>query len=68
LLKQTEPQPLTRADCDKAGMKWDEAANVCAGRAGDRTEKKVSGEKVAAPTRSTAEAKANMAKGKKAHA
>src|SRR5262245_60764429 len=22
-------QPLTRADCDKAGMGWDERANVC---------------------------------------
>jgi hypothetical protein len=22
-------QPLTRADCDKAGMGWDEGANVC---------------------------------------
>jgi hypothetical protein len=25
------PQPLTRADCDKASMKWDEGANVCSG-------------------------------------
>jgi len=23
-------QPLTRADCDKAGMRWNEGANVCA--------------------------------------
>ena len=23
-------QPLTRADCDKAGMRWNDAANVCA--------------------------------------
>jgi hypothetical protein len=23
------PQPLTRADCDKAGMKWNDRANVC---------------------------------------
>jgi hypothetical protein len=26
-----ESQPLTRADCDKAGMKWDDSANVCGG-------------------------------------
>ena len=27
----TDPvaQPLTRADCDKAGMAWDDNANVC---------------------------------------
>jgi hypothetical protein len=24
-------QPLTRADCEKAGMAWDENANVCGG-------------------------------------
>src|SRR5262249_36298816 len=24
-------QPLTRADCDKAGMKWHDSANVCGG-------------------------------------
>ena len=23
------PQPLTRAECEKAGEKWDETANVC---------------------------------------
>ena len=22
-------QPLTRSDCDKAGMQWDDGANVC---------------------------------------
>src|ERR1700746_3224454 len=26
------PQPLTRADCKKAGMQWNSNANVCAGR------------------------------------
>ncbi len=26
-------QPLTRADCDKAGMSWDDAANVCDSKA-----------------------------------
>jgi lipoprotein-anchoring transpeptidase ErfK/SrfK len=26
----TSIQPLTRADCDKAGMRWREGANVCA--------------------------------------
>jgi hypothetical protein len=26
----TASQPLNRADCDKAGMHWDENANVCA--------------------------------------
>jgi hypothetical protein len=25
------PQPLTRADCKKAGMHWDDNANVCGG-------------------------------------
>jgi len=25
----TSSQPLTRADCGKAGMRWDEGANVC---------------------------------------
>lgn len=24
-----DPQPLTRADCEKASMKWDDSANVC---------------------------------------
>jgi hypothetical protein len=24
-------QPLTRADCEKAGLVWDENANVCGG-------------------------------------
>ena len=27
------PQPLTRADCDKAGMKWNDRANVCRSKA-----------------------------------
>jgi hypothetical protein len=27
------PQPLTRADCEKAGMKWDNRANVCGANA-----------------------------------
>src|SRR5438045_4043652 len=31
--EDTPSQPLTRADCDKAGMSWDDAANVCAGKA-----------------------------------
>ena len=25
-------QPLTRADCQKLGMHWDDNANVCGGR------------------------------------
>ena len=25
----TAAQPLTREDCDKAGMAWDDNANVC---------------------------------------
>ena len=29
------PQPLTRADCDKAGMAWDENANVCIANSGE---------------------------------
>ena len=24
-----DPQPLTRADCEKASMEWNEATNVC---------------------------------------
>ena len=24
-----DPQPLTRADCEKASMKWNDSANVC---------------------------------------
>jgi hypothetical protein len=27
------PQPLTRADCKKAGMKWNDRANVCGSNA-----------------------------------
>ena len=27
--QDVSPQPLTRADCDKAGMAWDANANVC---------------------------------------
>lgn len=27
--ENTSVQPLTRADCDSAGMKWDETSNVC---------------------------------------
>src|SRR5262249_38085134 len=30
---QPSSQPLTRADCDKAGMGWDEGANVCVSNA-----------------------------------
>ena len=26
------PQPLTRADCGKSGMGWDDNANVCGGQ------------------------------------
>jgi lipoprotein-anchoring transpeptidase ErfK/SrfK len=29
-------QPLTRADCDKAGMKWNDRANVCRSKAAVR--------------------------------
>jgi len=29
-----ESQPLTRPDCAKAGMKWDDVGNVCAGGGG----------------------------------
>ena len=28
----TMAQPLTRADCKKAGMQWNSSANVCGGR------------------------------------
>jgi len=27
--EETGPQPLTRADCDKAGLTWNDNANVC---------------------------------------
>jgi len=26
----TTPQPLTKADCKKAGLQWNSNANVCA--------------------------------------
>ncbi len=50
------PQPLTRADCTKAGMSWDDTGNVCAGGAavtpskddtkkGDKDGKKHDGDK-----------------------
>jgi hypothetical protein len=26
------PQPLTRADCQMAGMQWNDNANVCGGK------------------------------------
>jgi hypothetical protein len=29
LAEDVIPQPLTRVDCDKAGMPWDDNANVC---------------------------------------
>jgi hypothetical protein len=29
------PQPLTRVDCDKAAMAWDENANVCIANSGE---------------------------------
>src|SRR5262245_51745177 len=29
LAEDVFPQPLTRVDCDKAGMAWDDNANVC---------------------------------------
>jgi hypothetical protein len=29
---ESTPQPLTRADCEKAGMKWNDNANVCGGK------------------------------------
>src|SRR5678815_2764900 len=28
---ETPSQPLTRADCDRASMRWNEGANVCSG-------------------------------------
>lgn len=32
LAVETTPQPLTRADCEKAGMQWNDSANVCGGK------------------------------------
>ena len=29
---ENTPQPLTRADCEKAGMHWNDNANVCGGK------------------------------------
>ena len=29
LAEDVSSQPLTRLDCDKAGMAWDDNANVC---------------------------------------
>ena len=31
LAADTSSQPLTRVDCGKAGMRWNEGANVCTG-------------------------------------
>jgi hypothetical protein len=31
---ESTPQPLTRADCEKAGMQWNDNANVCGGKEG----------------------------------
>ena len=33
----TSGQPLTRVDCDKAGMAWSDSANVCGSVAGEAT-------------------------------
>jgi hypothetical protein len=44
-------QPLNRADCDKAGMHWDDSANVCASNQGGSTQA------VAASTKSMAGSK-----------
>jgi hypothetical protein len=32
LAVEATPQPLTRADCKKAGMQWNDNANVCGGK------------------------------------
>jgi hypothetical protein len=37
---ETTPQPLTRADCEKAGMQWNDNANVCGGKEGMAEEAK----------------------------
>jgi hypothetical protein len=29
---ETKAQPLKRADCEKAGMQWNDKANVCGGK------------------------------------
>ena len=29
---ENTPQPLTRADCEKAGMQWNDNANACSGK------------------------------------
>jgi hypothetical protein len=34
----TVSQPLTGADCEKAGMHWDDSANVCASNQGGSTQ------------------------------
>ena len=34
----TASQPLTRADCEKAGIAWDDSANVCASNQGGATQ------------------------------
>jgi hypothetical protein len=40
-LTQRRPQPLTRAACQQAGMRWNDRANVCAGhRHHDKMKKK----------------------------
>lgn len=37
---ETAPQPLTRAACDQAGMKWDDQGNVCSEKKAHDKEKK----------------------------
>jgi lipoprotein-anchoring transpeptidase ErfK/SrfK len=54
-------QPLTRSDCDKAGMSWDDNANVCASASADLKPKRNTAEVLSQPlTRSDCD-KAGMA-------
>ena len=51
------PQPLTRSDCQKAGMHWDDNANVCGGGSAAASAKMGKGEGTqTAPAKTPSEA------------
>jgi hypothetical protein len=48
-------QPLNRVDCEKAGMQWDDNANVCGSN--EKTAVQVIAPKIEKPTKSVTESK-----------
>jgi len=49
LAAEDAPQPLTRAACEQAGMKWNDRANVCGGHAHHDKKKAEAKKKKGAP-------------------